>query len=208
MVLAIGYWGMLLPLGLLAYFAFPNDSWIAMPVFWGWMVIVWIASFATSKLSFKEWYGGVFLYGVRKLSRSMTKLSTPAENPNVWWVPVFDFWWGFSVKYFFPFAVWWLLCLSFANDIENPYAGNYVGWQVLGFLFPLTGILCFIIPVFMCTTPEPFDHNIMAAFDEDVVGTSIHPSKDVPAVDNNVPKEDNKEVEMPNIETKTANPIN
>jgi hypothetical protein len=125
-VLAIGYWGLLLPLGLLAYFAFPNDSWVAMPIFWGIQVLVWIASFISSKLPFGQWYKRVFLYGVGKLARSMAKLSTGGKRS--WWVSPFEFWWGFSIKYFFPWAVWWLLCISFANDVASPYGGNYIGW--------------------------------------------------------------------------------
>ena len=125
-VLALGYWCLLLPLGLLAYFAFPNDSWVAMPIFWGVQVIVWIVSFAVSKLSFAKWYKQVFLYGVGKLARSMAKLSSGGKR--TWWVGPFEFWWGFSIKYFFPWAVWWLLCLSFSKDVAEPYDGNYIGW--------------------------------------------------------------------------------
>jgi SNF family Na+-dependent transporter len=126
MTLAIGYWAVLLPLGLLAYFAFPLNSWVAMPVFWGIQVIVWIVSFATSKLSFGQWYKRVFLCGVGKLARSMAKLSTGGKR--AWWCGIFEFWWGFSIKYFFPWAVWWLLCLSFSKDVAEPYDGNYIGW--------------------------------------------------------------------------------
>jgi hypothetical protein len=39
---------------------------------------------------------------------------------------------------------------------------------VLGFLFPLIGILSFIIPVFICKTKEPFEHNIDDAFDDEI----------------------------------------
>lgn len=36
----------------------------------------------------------------------------------------------------------------------------------MGFLFPIAGILIFIASFFLITTPEPFDHDIDAAFDE------------------------------------------
>ena len=56
----------------------------------------------------------------------MAKLSTGGKR--AWWVGAFELYWGFSIKYFFPMAVWWLLCLSFSNDVAKPYEGYYVGW--------------------------------------------------------------------------------
>lgn len=37
---------------------------------------------------------------------------------------------------------------------------------MLGFLFPIIGLLSFIIPIFVCKTQEPFEHNIDDAFDD------------------------------------------
>lgn len=36
----------------------------------------------------------------------------------------------------------------------------------MGFVYPVTGILLFVISFFVCDTPEPFDHDVDAAFDE------------------------------------------
>jgi len=72
----IGFWSILLPLAMIAYFAFPDDSWMAIPIFWGCQIIVWIISFVTSKVSFSVWYGRVWLLGMRKLSRAIAKPTT------------------------------------------------------------------------------------------------------------------------------------
>lgn len=122
----VGYWGVLIPLGIMAYFIFPESSWMAMPIFWGCQVVVWIVSFALSKTSCSRWYNQIFLCGVGKLARAIAKPSTGGKKK--WWVPCFVFWWGFSIKYFFPWAVWWLLCLSAQGDIAKPYGGYYIGW--------------------------------------------------------------------------------
>jgi hypothetical protein len=51
--------------------------------------------------------------GVRKLSRGMTKLSkTAGDTQTYWWETAFEHWWGFSIKYFVPFALAFLLCNS------------------------------------------------------------------------------------------------
>jgi len=38
----LGYWVMLIPLPLFAYFVFPESSWVAIPIFWGWYVLITI----------------------------------------------------------------------------------------------------------------------------------------------------------------------
>ena len=92
------------------------------------------------------------------------------------WEYYFEIWWGISIKYFCPFALFWLLMLSLHNDVHKVYGGYNIFWQYLGFCFPLTGTLIFILCVLFCTTPEPFDHDIDAAFDEDdIVGTGLRP---------------------------------
>lgn len=40
-------------------------------------------------------------------------------------------------------------------------------WQVCGFCFPIAGLLVFILSFILCKEPEPFDHDVDAAFDED-----------------------------------------
>lgn len=144
-----------------------------MPVFWGWVIICWIVSFLISGLSFKEWKSNVMFYGVRKLSRSMTKLSKEAgDNKTYCWETLFEYWWGFSIKYWVPFALMFLLFFSLYNDLNEKYGGYHMFWQVMGFVYPLAGILAFVISFFACNTPEPFDHDVNAAFDEnDHAGT-------------------------------------
>ena len=67
-----------------------------MVVFWVWLCVVWLVSFLISKLTFKEWVSNVMFYGVRKLSRAMTKLSKNKGDDKVyWWEPIFEYWWGF-----------------------------------------------------------------------------------------------------------------
>ena len=35
-----------------------------------------------------------------------------------------------------------------------------------GFIFPIAGILTFVLSFIICNEPEPFDHDVDAAFDE------------------------------------------
>lgn len=144
-----------------------------MPVFWVWLLVLWIVSFFVSRLTFREWKSNVMFYGVRKLSRAMTKLSKNKGDDKIhWWEPVFEYWWGFSIKYFVPYALLFLIFYSLHADLNKAYQGYHMFWQVMGFLFPISGLLVFGISFFACKEPEPFDHDVDAAFDEnDRAGT-------------------------------------
>jgi len=44
------------------------------------------------------------------------------------WETVFEIWWGFSIKYFVPFALNFLIFFSLKGDIETPYGGYHIFW--------------------------------------------------------------------------------
>jgi len=155
-------------MGFISFVAFPDFSWVGIIVVWILIIAVIIISWLLSGLSFGDWLPAVGLYGVRKLARAMTKLSKKeGDNERKWWEPIFEIWWGFMIKYFVPFALWWMLVLSVKNDFETPYGGYHWFWQFMGAIYPLGGLMCFIVPLFICTTPEPFEHDIEEEFAED-----------------------------------------
>lgn len=167
-ILFAGYWIPALIIPPLFIFQFTDKTPMGIPLFFIIQLIVWIISMVTFGQGCGEWYTKVFLYGVRKISRSMTKLSKPAGSTHrAWWEPIFEFWWGVSIKYIVPFALVYLLLFSLKNDIDTPYSGYHAFWQYLGMSIPLLGFIGFIIPVFCPPGPEPFDHDVDAAFRED-----------------------------------------
>lgn len=167
LILAIGYWVGVFACPIGSIFSKSDYGWVGMIVFWVWLIIIWIVSFVVSKLTFAEWRSNVMFYGVRKLSRAMTKLSKAKGETRVrWWEPIFEYWWGFAIKYFVPFALCFLIFFSLNIDITDKYQGYHMFWQVCGFIFPLAGILTFVLSFIICNEPEPFDHDVDAAFDD------------------------------------------
>ena len=167
LILAIGYWVGVFVVPIASIFSESNYGWVGMIAFWGWLLILWVVSFVVSKVTFREWKSNVMFYGVRKLSRSMTKLSKArGDTKTRCWEPVFEYWWGFAIKYFVPFALSFLLFYSLHIDLNEKYGGYHMFWQVCGFVFPISGILTFILSFIICNEPEPFDHDVDAAFDE------------------------------------------
>ena len=166
-ILVVGYWLGVLACPIGAVFSESSEGWIGLIVFWVWLLVVMIVSCLVSGLGFKAWKSNIACYGVRKLSRAMTKLSkNVGDSERYWWESVFENWWGFSIKYFVPYALSFLLFNSLYTDLNTPYQGYHIFWQVSGFLFPISGLLVFIVSAFVCTEEEPFDHDVDMAFDE------------------------------------------
>ena len=69
------------------------------------------------------------------------------------------------MKYFFSWAVWWLLMRYLRNDlpygyVEAPYGNYHIFWQIMGCIYPVGGIVIFILGAIFCTTREDFEHDI------------------------------------------------
>ena len=72
------------------------------------------------------------------------------------------------MKYFFSWAVFWLIMVYLRNDIpikdgEKMYGGYAGFWQFAGALYPLGGVVIFILGAIFCTTKEEFDHDVEKA---------------------------------------------
>jgi len=127
-VLAIGYWSSTILIPCLSVFTEAEKGWIGLIIFVPILIMFWVISFFLSGLSFGEWKSNIACYGVRKLSRSMTKLSRNPGEPRRCWETVFEHWWGFSIKYFVPYALMFLLTFSLNNDLRNAYGDYHIFW--------------------------------------------------------------------------------
>lgn len=185
LVLTFAYWIPLVLGGIIGFASIPtlNVNWVFCVLLVVCTLCGSIVSLCMSKLSFREWYLQIAMAGVRKIARSMTKLSKAPGQPRRWWEGIFEFWWGVSIKYFIPWALWWLLMLSARNDLIAPYGNYHNFWQWIGFLFPLAGLLSFFIPLIVCTRREDFGPEVDEAFEEEVRVTAkdgqVAPSGDV-----------------------------
>jgi len=101
----------------------------------------------------------------------MTKLSREfaGKREKESWEEPFAAWWGISIKFFVPFALWFLICFSLKQDLDVPYGGYHPFWQAMGWLFPALGFIGFLIPVFYPPNPAEFDAKTLRMFDPDWV---------------------------------------
>jgi len=166
LVLMISYFGAMVPLAWLAYFVFPDWSWTSLPAFWGFVFIMTFVSFMIAKLgpakcTFKQWYDEILFSGVRPIAFHCMRV---AENPmSPMMRAVFNFWWCVSIKYVFPWAMYWLVIMTIKKDSYEPYGEYHYGWQILGAIMPLAGLIIFFIPV--CFAKGPADGSFKKCFE-------------------------------------------
>jgi len=179
----LGYWVPLIILGILGNFL--TYEW-ALPAsilaFWIIQLFVWAASWFSSGLSVKEWYKKVFFYGARDLAIMISKgsIANPEETP-MWRYP-FEVWWSFSMKYFFSWAVWTLCMRYLRNDLpleegETFYGNYHIFWQLMGFLYPLAGLIMFVVAAVLCTEQDTELNQDALKHDEDETIKSAAPAE-------------------------------
>lgn len=136
----------------------------------GYILFCFIPSFLISKLPFKQWYAEVCMCGVRKLAYSMSKLSRGEDGQVQWWEPAFALYWSFTIKYFCPSVLWFLLVSNTKADVDKPYSGYAAHWQVIGLIVPLLGLAAFMLNICFFLHDEQLDVNeFKERFDVDFV---------------------------------------
>jgi hypothetical protein len=184
LALMIMYFGLMLPLAWLCYFAFPDDSWVGLPIIWIWNLFTILVSFLIAKFTkqvpFIEWYEDILFAGVRPIAKKMIDIQ---KNMKPVTARIFEFWWCFTIKFVFPWAMYWLIVMTIQKDTTYPfYSGYYGGWQILGLLFPLSGLVLFIIPLVFNRLPNDKDFEGWFPIPERKQNVSaVEPSKETPA---------------------------
>jgi SNF family Na+-dependent transporter len=146
MIISITYWVANIFCGILTVFVLgrcDDDDPLQLcltgiPAYWGviifWLIIICAMMFSfllMKKHDFGHWYRNVFLYGAYQLAMEVVKRSDEAmEIEGQWWAHPFILWWGFSIKYFVPWALWTLMMWNFRIDItpskdKGKFYGNY-----------------------------------------------------------------------------------
>lgn len=149
LVLVVGYWVFMPILGVLAYAAFPEASWVSIPLFWAYLLVLLAVSAFLARsngLALGDWYRHVVFAGARPIARKMIALHE--TEMGAFGQAFFEFWWCTCIKFVFPWAIWWLFAMTTAENVRQPYENYHLGWQVIGALIPLVGLVLFALPFF------------------------------------------------------------
>jgi len=137
-VLTVTYWLGLLVMGPITVFAFDKAYlWIGGVIFWVVLLCAVLLSFIIkgADTNCETWCKEVLFYGAYELARMVADRSSENVNKETkWWTNLFIAWWGFSIKYFIPWALWTLMMWNFKADITmdaktgRGYGGYHYFW--------------------------------------------------------------------------------
>ena len=154
--LTYSFWGIVLVFGII----FPALKMIPVGLILSVVAILLFSilpSFFLSKLPAAEWYNDIVMCGVRKIAYSMTVLGRKDPKVKGWWEPIFVFYWGFCIKFGIPLVLFFILINTCINAAAKPYGGYSTGWQVVGAMVPITGVILLILGGTVNVHEEPFD---------------------------------------------------
>jgi len=176
------YWVTLIIIGPVTVFVFTPEMtgipmWVGIVIFWVMACLAICLSYVTKHkdCTGKDWYENVFLYGAHELANELAVRHDELRQEGAaapWWQTCFIFWWGFSIKYFIPWALWQLMMWNFSADLDvNPstlrgYGNYHAFWQIMGFIIPAIGLALFIIPIFVFWGGEQEDTDFNQEEDE------------------------------------------
>ena len=106
-----------------------------------------------SGMKFNIWYHDIMLCGVDKLSMSITSLTH--ENPfrRSWWMPIFEIYFGLTIKYINPPIFLYIIINNLFADLSEPYAGQSMQMQMFSTIFLFISLLVIVFAFFTCGNP-------------------------------------------------------
>ena len=136
-VLGVFFWMPVVIISFYANFGFGEQKVIGVAVLVGILIMAMLSSWLASRMTFGVWYHEIFFAGVSKLSWSVTSISYPDEDIEMrkWWMPLFEAYFGLSIKYFNPALLTFMLFENLSNDLSSPYAEQPASMQVQASIF-------------------------------------------------------------------------
>jgi hypothetical protein len=141
-VLATGFWLSLLTIGPAVFCFAPGYYPLAIVGFWLLQLFLVLLSWRLSSLDFGDWVDEVGFAGILKLARYMKKIGSGGKP--VWWAGPFELYWCLSIKYFAPFALWFIISRAISQDLLRTYGNYHPFWQAIGLAIPFMGMLMFL----------------------------------------------------------------
>lgn len=170
-VLGVCFWVPVVVISFYANFGFGEQKVIGVYVLVGILVMAMLASYGSSKMTFGLWYHEIFFAGVSKLSWSVTSISYPDEDIEMrkWWMPLFEAYFGLSIKYFNPALLTFMLFENLSNDLKSPYAEQPVVMQISASILIFFVLIAIIAPLFASDLPMEYNHDPNVEFIADEI---------------------------------------
>lgn len=170
-VLGVTFWMPVLIISFYANFGFGQAKGIGVGILVGILIMSMLISWLSSKMTFGSWYHEIFFAGVSKLSWSVTSISYPDEDIELrkWWMPLFEAYFGLSIKYFNPALLTFMLFENIFNDLQSPYAEQPANMQIQASIFVFLILLIIFVPMFVSNEEMEFEHDPNVEFIADEI---------------------------------------
>ena len=169
--LGVFFWMPVVIISFYANFGFGEQKVIGIGVLVAILLMAMLISYCSSKMSFGVWYHEIFFAGVSKLSWSVTSISYPDEDIEMrkWWMPLFEAYFGLSIKYFNPALLTFMLFENVSNDLASPYAEQPAAMQIQASIFVFIILLIVFVPMFASDLELEYDHDPNVEFIADEI---------------------------------------
>lgn len=114
----------------------------------------------------------MFFYGVRPIAIHLLNLQ---KVKSKFARELFIFWWGFCAKYTIPWAIYWLIIMTVAKDTQERYENYHIGWQIIGIIIPVVGVILFIVPTIFGKSQGDGTFKSAFAIKEDADPSKVQP---------------------------------
>jgi signal transduction histidine kinase len=162
-VLALFYWVPVVVVSFYANFALEENKVYGLIVICITTMIALLFSKIYSNLDFDNWYHEIVLQGVDKLSMSITSLSNPGAGRS-WWMLPFETYFGVCVKFVNPACLAFIFFNNLAEDLDEPYGDQPQRLYMFATIPVFIAILIIVVPIFTCSYPEIFQHDVNREF--------------------------------------------
>jgi hypothetical protein len=164
-VLGVMFWVPVVCLTLYAHWGFSENSIAGAYALIGTTLLAMLCSWYASKMPMRIWYHEICLCGVDKVAHAITSLSYKGER--VWWMLIFEAYFGVLIKYFNPIMFLYMMQESLALDVSDPYGDQDPKMQALASLPLFFTLMILVTVLFVCDWPEVFRYNINEEFNAD-----------------------------------------
>jgi len=126
---------------------------------------------------------------------SITCLSNP-KGKREWWMLPFETYFGITIKFINPACLLFIFFHNLYEDLQTPYSDQTQRMYMVSTLPVFIAALILIIPIFTCSYPEIFNHDVNKEFMADVIYEKRLRRENEAKKDAEPEKKDKEEIEL------------
>lgn len=161
--LSLYFWIPTVFISFYANFGFPEYRFFGLLIIAFFTIIALCMSKKRSEMPYNSWYHEIVLCGVDKLSMSITSLTYTDHRRSFWMLP-FETYLGICIKFINPACLMFIFFNNLQEDLTSPYNNQNYRMYLFSTVSVVICAFVIVIPIFTCSYPEVFEHNVNLEF--------------------------------------------